>query len=952
MHPLHLPWSFSFFIIITFVLIHAPKFASSVDERYVNCSGTFACGNIENIGYPFWGSDRPDYCGFPEFQLNCGDSIPEITIMSAKYHVLGINNESRLLTLARADYLDNPCPTSLINTTLNRDLFEFTPDTQEINLYYRCPQITNQEIGSIINFTCNVNATTFSSVYLYSNLSEITGVGLIAASTCGDRVVLAANRSEIQSVEASPNPSGKNLVEALEKGFGLQWNANNSLCDRCRGSGGQCGYNTDTDTFSCYCSDQPYDTVCPPPTAPILPPTSPQAFTMLPLVFLFLLIFLLSAHGAHSSAQNDTSTFPNCNHTFSCGGLQNLSYPFTGGPRPSYCGPLGFLLTCTDDGIPQLIMDSLSYRIIQVDRNIQSMTLSRSDLFNNTCTHKFANTSLSSPLFNLSPDNKNLSLFYECTPVQVYTPENLFWCGDGSSSSAAYHVLGPVPNDPIFKIIRCNISIKLPMLQAAADKLEINRFTLREALMEGFSVNYTTPNADDCASCRDSGGECGFLDQFVCICGDRICDIPGKKKTIKPVQIGLFITGGIIAGILLGGWWLLWYQRRKRIAAQSQSKDLPATPPSGKGLGPATLSTLHSESIPSYSSAKSDLEKGSTYFGVQVFSYAELEEATHNFDPSKVLGDGGFGTVYHGVLSDGSVVAVKRLYENNLKRVEQFINEIKILADIRHPNLVTLYGCTSRHSRELLLVYEYIPNGTVADHLHGRRANSGLLTWHVRLRIAIETANALAYLHSKEIIHRDVKTNNILLDNNFHVKVADFGLSRLFPNDVTHVSTAPQGTPGYVDPEYYQCYHLTDKSDVYSFGVVLIELISAKQAVDTNRHRFDINLANMAISRIQNQALHELVDPSLAFETDFAVRTMITTVAELAFQCLQKERDMRPSMEEVLGVLKGMQNKESGAQFAEVVNIGADDVGLLRHVPPPVSPDSVETEKWGQIRTM
>ncbi|GKU97614.1 hypothetical protein SLEP1_g10741 [Rubroshorea leprosula] len=345
---------------------------------------------------------------------------------------------------------------------------------------------------------------------------------------------------------------------------------------------------------------------------------------------------------------------------------------------------------------------------------------------------------------------------------------------------------------------------------------------------------------------------------------------------------------------------------------------------------------------------------GSTYFGVQVFSYAELEEATDNFNPSKELGDGGFGTVYYGVLRDGRVVAVKRLYENNVRRVEQFLNEIKILADIRHPNLVTLYGCTSRHSRELLLVYEYIPNGTVADHLHGGRANTGnLLGWPVRLSIAIETANALAYLHANDIIHRDVKTNNILLDNNFHVKVADFGLSRLFPNDVTHVSTAPQGTPGYVDPEYYQCYHLTDKSDVYSFGVVLIELISAKQAVDTSRHRHDINLANMAISRIQNQALHELVDPSLAFETDYAVRTMITAVAALAFRCLQNDRDMRPSMGEVLEVLKGMQNEESRSQIPEVVDIAADDVGLLRHVPPPLSPpDSAENDKWVQIKTM
>ncbi|XWS75496.1 hypothetical protein CRYUN_Cryun01aG0094000 [Craigia yunnanensis] len=348
-------------------------------------------------------------------------------------------------------------------------------------------------------------------------------------------------------------------------------------------------------------------------------------------------------------------------------------------------------------------------------------------------------------------------------------------------------------------------------------------------------------------------------------------------------------------------------QRRKKIAAQVKSRDLP-TPPSSNG--PATSTTNLSQSIPSYPTSKYDLERRSTYFGAHVFRYEELEEATENFNPSKKLGEGGFGTVYYGVLNDGRVVAVKRLYESNFKRVDQYMNEIAILTRIRHPNLVTLYGCTSRRSRELLLVYEYIPNGTVADHLHGQLSKSGLLTWPVRLSIAVETANALAYLHATDIVHRDVKTNNILLDKNFHVKVADFGLSRLFPNDVTHISTAPQGTPGYVDPEYYQCYQLTEKSDVYSFGVVLIELISAKQAVDTKRHRHDINLGNMAVSRIQNHELHELVDPSLGFEKDYSVKRMMTAVSELAFRCLQEERDMRPSMEEVLETLREIQNEE------------------------------------------
>ncbi|THG21496.1 hypothetical protein TEA_024300 [Camellia sinensis var. sinensis] len=342
----------------------------------------------------------------------------------------------------------------------------------------------------------------------------------------------------------------------------------------------------------------------------------------------------------------------------------------------------------------------------------------------------------------------------------------------------------------------------------------------------------------------------------------------------------------------------------------------------------------------SHTSSMNDIEKEASYYGVQTFSYDELQKATNNFDSKKEIGDGGFGTVYQGKLRDGRVVAVKRLHEHNFKRVEQFMNEIEILTRLRHPNLVSLYGCSSRHCRELLLVYEYIPNGTVADHLHGDRAKPGSLSWTTRMSIAFETASSLAYLHASDVIHRDVKTNNILLDNSFCVKVADFGLSRLFPTDVTHVSTAPQGTPGYVDPEYHECYQLTDKSDVYSFGVVLIELISSKPAVDITRHRHEINLSNMAINKIQNQELHELVDPCLGFNSDYKVTEMIKVIAELAIQCLKNESDMRPSMKEVLEVLKEISSVGYDRKVADEMDIPTDDVVLLKSDPPTLSPNS------------
>ena len=285
-----------------------------------------------------------------------------------------------------------------------------------------------------------------------------------------------------------------------------------------------------------------------------------------------------------------------------------------------------------------------------------------------------------------------------------------------------------------------------------------------------------------------------------------------------------------------------------------------------------------------------------------------------------------------GILKDGRTVAVKRLYKNSYKSTKQFMNEVGILSRLHHPNLVSLYGSTARSSRELLLVFEFVANGTVADHLHGPRSIENALTWSVRLSIAIETANALAYLHAVEppIIHRDVKTNNILLDGDFHVKVGDFGLSRLFPLDVTHVSTVPQGTPGYVDPVYYQCYHLTDKSDVYSFGVVLMELISSKQAVDLSRSKDEINLANMALNKIQRCQLDELVDPALEFSSNWEVRCMVSLVAELAFRCLQPDREMRPSIKEVLETLRVIEKDNYNGDKMVKENMIQEETYLLK----------------------
>ncbi|XP_057750971.1 proline-rich receptor-like protein kinase PERK1 isoform X1 [Arachis stenosperma] len=295
----------------------------------------------------------------------------------------------------------------------------------------------------------------------------------------------------------------------------------------------------------------------------------------------------------------------------------------------------------------------------------------------------------------------------------------------------------------------------------------------------------------------------------------------------------------------------------------------------------------------------------------QIFSYDVLAKATNHFE--NYVGKGGFGTVYYGKLPQGYEVAIKRFHEKKEKTRKQFTREVEILSLMRHQNLVSLYGRSSDDSDELLLVYEYVSNGSLSTYLH--RNSGNILPWATRLNIAIETASALAYLHHSGIIHRDVKPSNILLDKNLSAKVADFGLARFLPlgdlDFVTHVSTAPVGTPAYIDPENFEFNKVSDKSDVYSYGMVLFQLISSMPSTVRQGPQL-FTLANFAMGKILNNELEELVDPSLGFHSDSSVMETITAVAELAFQCVQHPKEFRLSMKQVLETLEGIKQGSWG----------------------------------------
>ena len=280
-----------------------------------------------------------------------------------------------------------------------------------------------------------------------------------------------------------------------------------------------------------------------------------------------------------------------------------------------------------------------------------------------------------------------------------------------------------------------------------------------------------------------------------------------------------------------------------------------------------------------------------------LFTSKELEKATDRYNENRVIGQGGQGIVYKGMLMDGRIVAVKKLKIMGENKLRQFINEVVILSQINHRNVVKLLGCCLE-SEVPLLVYEFIPNGTLSEHIHDQNEEFPI-TWEMRLRIATEVARALSYLHSAAatpIYHRDIKSTNILLDDKYRAKVADFGTSKSITIDQTHLTTQVQGTFGYLDPEYFQSSQFTEKSDVYSFGIVLIELLTGKKPILKTRSGEEKCLATYFISSMKENRLSDLLDTRVVKE---GRQEEINAFAHLARRCINLNGMNRPTMIEV-----------------------------------------------------
>ncbi|XP_042049868.1 receptor-like cytoplasmic kinase 176 [Salvia splendens] len=333
---------------------------------------------------------------------------------------------------------------------------------------------------------------------------------------------------------------------------------------------------------------------------------------------------------------------------------------------------------------------------------------------------------------------------------------------------------------------------------------------------------------------------------------------------------------------------------------------------SGDGTELSSSSSKRSSaSIPPTPRSEGEILQSSN---MKSFAFSDLKAATRNFRPDSMLGEGGFGSVFKGWMDEHSLaasrpgcsmaVAVKRLNQEGWQGHKEWLAEINYLGQLRHPNLMKLIGyCLEDDHR--LLVYEFMPKGSMENHLFRRGSYFQPLSWRIRVKIALGAARGLAFLHNAEtqVIYRDFKTSNILLDSNYNAKLSDFGLARDGPTgDKSHVSTRIMGTYGYAAPEYLSTGHLTTKSDVYSFGVVLLEILTGRKAIDKNRPMGEHSLVEWAKPYLTNKRrISRVMDSRIEgqYTVDLALKA-----ATLALQCIYMDPRTRPTMDEVIIALE------------------------------------------------
>ncbi|PIN12104.1 Serine/threonine protein kinase [Handroanthus impetiginosus] len=568
-----------------------------------------------------------------------------------------------------------------------------------------------------------------------------------------------------------------------------------------------------------------------------------------------LLFILLSIHFPCFFSQQLNNSFCR-NEPFQCGSIRNITYPFWGGRRPRPCGHQGFQLVC-NSGVPMLNISELSYRVQEIDFSANTLRVARQDLWSKPCPEVLHNTIIDPDLFRYLPksDDRNVTLYFNCTSDQGRL-SNQFRCdGDGVNTINLFRT-GDASSGP-GSGITCNNNISVPVNRTAVESLRTQPsiYVLRDALASGFWIQWWG-NGKQYLPRPSSAPEEG---------------IQGYKRIILGVTLG--ITGIAIVSTTIYCW-----QRRRRLPKSPNHRGNP-----NQGNQPVENILLQHGSLAS-----------------KRYKYSEIKKITKSFNDK--LGQGGYGSVYKGILPDGCLVAVKVLIETD-SNGEEFINEVNSISRTSHVNIVNLLGfCYDRNKRAL--VYEFMPNKSL-DKFISSNANCQL-DKETLYKIALGVAKGLEYLHTScntRIVHFDIKPQNILLDEDFCPKISDFGLAKLCKKKESILSVlGARGTIGYIAPEIFSRNFggVSHKSDVYSYGMMVLEMVGARNIGET-----------VAIQSSENyfpDKIYEEVIPYVTRKPDDFIEEEDETTRKMflvGFWCIQTNPADRPAMSKVVEMLEG-----------------------------------------------
>ncbi|MCD7452989.1 hypothetical protein HAX54_019048 [Datura stramonium] len=579
-------------------------------------------------------------------------------------------------------------------------------------------------------------------------------------------------------------------------------------------------------------------------------------------VILFIILCLL--HMPISFCQDD-ERFRRCSEPFRCSSV-DINYPFWGGDRPEYCGGHpSFEINC-ENNIPNIVIESTSYKVIEINSRSRILTLARDDLLSNICLDSPENASLDLNTFSYVSSDQNITLYYGCTfrsGSQIEpTFQNVFRCNSNSNIFGIYTLINFSFD---FNLVRCQNEIIVRVNQTNAVALAsvtTSEEVLKTAIAGGFSVNWSASIDSKCQQCDRSRGKCGSYPDsaaFACHCVDgthptdcndeqkQAGDIAGSGKRFsisRKVGIGkkyscvaasfpqsafsafvfdllttsicaAFGSGGI-AGLVLISVSMIYCLRSRWSCCKP----------------------LICWKIESQDHKIEEFMRNYGSHAPKLYSYSDLKKITSSF--SHKIGQGGFGQVYKGKLPDGRAVAIKVLTETNGEG-EEYINEVASISRTSHVNIVGLLGFCYQKNRRAL-IYEYVPNSSLDKYLNnGPSGTTCPLGWTTLYRIAIGIARGLEYLHrgcNTRIVHFDIKPHNILLDQDFCPKISDFGLSKLCERKESILSMlGARGTAGYIAPEVFSRAfgHVSHKSDVYSYGMLVLEMVGVRNNVEVSQ---------------------------------------------------------------------------------------------------------------------